>query len=524
MSYNSVSFFVFLLFFFCIYFLVPKGKTKAKQAVILAGNLVFYRFAGLNRLAVLIGTSLIVYGTSRILEHIYAGYETEKEGLKPKEQAALLARYKKRCRKWLYLALFVVVGILVYIKVGKTFGWREVGKLKDFRLGSILVPLGISYYTFSSVGYLLDIYWRKAKCEHSYLKFLTCMTFFPHIVEGPIGHYDKIMGQFGSLPGYEDRRVCFGLQLLLWGTFKKIVVADRLALFTGTIFTAPGEFAGIEVFLAVTLGAIQLYADFSGCMDMVGGIAQVMGVSLEKNFNHPFFSRSAAEFWRRWHMTLGAWYKDYILMPIATSPRFMRLTVKVRERCGKRAGRIFSTAVPTAVVWILTGMWHGTGMSYLAWGLYWGTLIILSDALSPEIKKASDFLHIQTESRVFAVVQMVRTFFLFCIGRMFTAAGSLGGCVILWSRLFYEPRLGEILSGGLFKHGLDAPNFCVALLGILLMWSVSIFQERMGIRERIASAPLVVRWPVYYGAILLILVFGMYGSVYDASTFVYGEF
>lgn len=524
MTYNSLQFILFFAVFLTLYLLMP--RVRLRQIVILIGNVVFYKLAaGFNMLAVLVGTSLVIYVAGRIIDHIYAGYEAEKEGLTPKEATALFADYKKRAKKFLLLALLIILGILFYVKIGKLLGFKEVARVSQlFALKRVLIPLGLSYYTFSGVGYLLDIYWKKAKCEHDYFKLLVCMTYFPHIVQGPISRYHKLMKQFGTLPGFSYERVCFGLQRMLWGFFKKMVVADRLSLFTSTIFASPSSFAGIEIFFAVTLCAVELYADFSGCMDIVIGAAQTMGITLDENFSHPFFSKSAAEFWRRWHITLGAWFKDYVYMPIAMSPRFMKASVNIRKKRGTRIGQIFSSAIPLAVVWLLTGLWHGTGLDYVAWGCYWGILIILSAILAPDFKKWTQKLHIDTASFGWKLFQMVRTYFLFVIGRMLTVTGSLKGFGQLISGLFQEHRLWALFDGTLYQHGLDYKNFCVAIVGIFFIWIADMLGEHMRIRENLAKQPLVLRWLAYYGVIVLLLIFGMYGSAFDASKFVYGGF
>ena len=393
-----------------------------------------------------------------------------------------------------------------------------------FSGGTILVPLGLSYYTFSSVGYLLDLYWKKAKCERDYFRLIVCMTYFPHIVQGPIGRYDKLLKQFAALPGFCYERVCAGLIRMLWGFIKKMVIADRLALFTRTVFASPGEFAGFEIFLAVSLCAVELYADFSGCMDIVIGAAETMGITLDENFKRPFFSKSAAEFWRRWHITLGAWFKDYVYMPVAMSPRFMKTCVNFRKKHGNRAGQIFSSAIPLAIVWLLTGLWHGTGADYVVWGVYWGAVIILGTVLTPEFKKLTAKLAINTESFGYQFFQMVRTYFLFVIGRMFTVTGSLEGFGKLVAGLFKEHRLWTIFDGSLYQHGLDYKNFCVAVIGITAIWISDILGERINIRESLSKQPLVLRWFVYYSGIVILLIFGMYGEAFDASNFVYGGF
>lgn len=524
MSYNSLTFILFFAVYLVIYLCMP--RVWLRQGVILVGSLVFYRYAGrLTPLAILLLTSVIVYAASLCIAKIYDGYEVEKEGLSAKEQAVLFAGYKKKSRKYLWAALALILGILIYTKAGRLLHWTEAGKLSElFQWKAYIVPLGISYYTFSSVGYLLDIYWKKAKCERNYFSLLACMSYFPHIVQGPISRYDKVLKQFHTLPGFSYERVCFGLQRMLWGYFKKMVVSDRIALVTSNVFSAPSEYAGVEILIFVILGAVELYADFSGCMDIVIGAAQTMGVTLEENFKRPFFSKSAAEFWRRWHITLGVWFKDYIYMPIAMNPKFMKLAVSVRKKSGNKAGQIFSAAIPLGVVWILTGLWHGTGADYVVWGCYWGTLIILETVLAPEMKKWTQKLRIDTTTFGYRLFQMIRTFLLFCIGRMITVTGSLEGFASMVTGLFREHRLWVLFDGSLYLHGLDQKNFAVVFFGILLMWAVDIMQEKMKIRESLGRQPIVLRWFVYYGVIAFLLIFGMYGSAYDSGAFLYDAF
>ena len=195
---------------------------------------------------------------------------------------------------------------------------------------------------------------------------------------------------------------------------QKIVIADRLSIFTGNVFEAWQKKSGSILLVATVFAAVELYCDFSGCMDIASGISEMFGIELEKNFRHPFFSRSAAEFWRRWHITLGTWFKDYVYMPIVVSPKLIKMVQAVKKKFGTRAGKSVMLIIPLSIVWILTGIWHGTGMAYVVWGVYWGLLIILSAVLEPEIKSLTKFLRINTETQSWKVFQMIRTFFLFC--------------------------------------------------------------------------------------------------------------
>ncbi|MCD7765579.1 MAG: hypothetical protein LUH53_03550 [Lachnospiraceae bacterium] len=524
MGYNSVFFLGGVLIFLGVLYLL---RGRARTVWILLMNLIFYVWAGGRAgLAVILATCVIVYMTGRRMETIYAGFETEKKGLTPKEQMGLLNCYKKRTRRYLWLALFLIFGAWAAVKAGKLCIGQTTDSFREMIAGKgIIVPLGISYYTLSSAGYLLDVYWRKTKPEHNFLDLFTVMTYFPHIVQGPIGKYNRLTGQLKNLPKFDYERVCFGLQLMLWGYIKKLVIADRLALFTSTVFAEPSNFAGTEIFLAVVLCAIELYADFSGCMDIVGGISQAIGIELDVNFRQPFFAKSAAEFWRRWHITLGTWAKDYIYMPIAISPTYMQWTWKLKKSTESFFSSLLKELLPLLLVWLFTGLWHGTGYGYIVWGLYWFALILLSHAVKPLTDRFLKQFAIQTDRPLYRACQSIRTFFLFVIGRMFTVAGGLQGCWLLWKQLFAESRIWTLFDGSLYKHGVDRKYFYVVLIGMILMFCVDFWHEKgIRIRKTIAGLPLPLRWALYLTAMFTIVIFGVYGIGYDAASFIYGAF
>ncbi len=525
MSYTSFVFMGCLAVFFVIYFLLRPQTLK--RIWILIASLVFYVWAGdRGSLAILFATALIVYLVSRRMETIYSGYEAETKDMAVKERMAVLPAYKKRTKWYLWLALALILGVWIFVKVGKFLDWQTVGTFQDFSLfRSVIVPLGISYYSLSAIGYLLDVYWQKTKPEHNFLTLFTVMTYFPHIVEGPISKYSKIISQINDLPKFDYNRVCYGLQLMLWGYIKKMVIADRLAIYTGAVFGDPNAFAGMEVLIAVIFSVFQLYADFSGCMDIVGGISQVIGINLEQNFRQPLFAKSAAEFWRRWHITLGAWMREYIYMPISTNPRFIKWIGGMKKGGRKQLSNFLKNLIPSLAVWLLTGLWHGTGMDYIVWGLYWCALIVLSTVLKPYTDKLNERLHINTDGGLWHFWQGLRTSIFFGISRMFTVVGGLAGCGLLWQRLFTAARLWVLFDGSLFTHGLDQQDFTVAIIGIILILVVDVCHERgLKIRESIAKLPLPLRWIIYYGAIFAILILGIYGSGYDAASFIYGNF
>lgn len=523
MSFISGIFFVFLPAVCLVYFLVPQ---KARWIVLLAASLVFYLSWGLQAFPVVLACTLLAYGAALWMDGAYEKLDRE---IRDGELDAAAKKEKKLkakagCRRILTGAAALLIAVLVYTKVGDAL---LDGLVKNWRLRSsawlqVTVPLGISYYTFSMISYLADVYWRKDRAERNFLRFLLWVLFFPKILQGPIARHKKLARQLAEGQPFDFKRVCFGMQLALWGYFKKLVIADRLAVFVETVFAGCYEESGSLIFVvAAMLGSVQLYCDFSGCMDMASGFCQILGIELDANFNHPFFSRSAAEFWRRWHITLGSWFKDYVYMPLAVSPRLLKPAGKVRERFGARASRNLMVIIPSGIVWILTGLWHGTGYNYIAWGLYWGALIIGSSVFAPEIKRLTELLRIHTETPSWHVFQMVRTFLLFSFGRLLTLPGHLRTTLDILKKIAQKCDIWILFDGTLYEYGLNEQNFRLAILGIFVLWCVSMLQERGSLRERIAGYNLPVRWGIYYAAFFAVVILGVWGSGAGSVAFSY---
>ena len=523
-SYNSLLFFCGLLVFLGVYFLF-RGQ-KARQIWILIANIVFYIWAGWAVFVIVAVTSVIVYILTLRMGDIYRRFERKKKKLSPKEQTVLSGKYKKRTKKYLWLGFLLILSVWIYVKVGKLCGFSSANTFRDWIAGrGILVPLGISYYSLSAIGYLLDVFWRKTKPERNFICFFTVMTYFPHIIQGPISKYSELFPQFKNLPGFNYERVCFGLQRMLWGYIKKLMIADRLAVYTSAVFADPSQYAGIEIVLAVLFSVFQLYADFSGCMDIVCGISEAIGVQLEENFRQPLFSRSAAEFWTRWHITLGAWTKEYIYLPIAVNPKFLKWTRKLKKDGKPWFSSFIKAFLPLVAVWLFTGLWHGTGWDYIAWGLYWCTLMTLAKETKPLCGRIIAFMKIDGNRKYHMLWQSVRTCLIFGIGRMFTVTGSLSGCVLLWKRLLCESRFWVLFDGSLYQHGLEQKDFYVAFMGMILILAVDILHEKgIKICQVIAAQPVLIRWAIYYGGIFAVVILGYYGPGYQASSFAYGAF
>lgn len=384
---------------------------------------------------------------------------------------------------------------------------------------------GQIWYTFSSIGYLLDIYWRKIKRpEHSYLKLLLCMVYFPHIVSGPVSRYDKLLPQFDALTRPSYHRLCMGLQLMLWGLVQKLVIADRLAIFVDNVFENYTSHEGLIFIAALFFGAFRTYADFSGCMDIVYGVSEVFGVELDRNFCHPFFSKSAAEFWRRWHITLGNWFKDYVYVPVSTSSMARNIRRRVNKRFGNRASKAAMTALPLGAVWLLTGIWHGTGFHYILWGLYWGTIIFCSTIWEGQYKAVSQKLRIVVGDKLWALFQMLRTFALYCIGLLPLLAGSTKRGFWVLQRIFSKFDPWIFWDKSLYSHGLGRRDLFTGVLSIVMLLFVDFLQEKMNVRQEIAKRNIILRWTIYYLGIFAVLLLGVYGMGYNTQSFMYEHF
>jgi len=495
-----------------------------KQGMILAGNMVFFWQAGVSALAVVIGTSLIAYGATRLIERKYAGYEKEKADLPLKKRIEVFNAYKKRCRGYMYAALAFMIGIFTYVKIGRYLGWQVSG-FAGFSFGkSVIVPLGLSYYTFMTIGYILDVYWNKAKVQHNYFKFLLCMTYFPHIVSGPFSRLDKLMEQFDRLPNFEYKRFCFGMQLALWGLFQKLVIAEGLYIFVHTVSVSIMDYAGLEIVIALIFNVIYSFADFSGCMDIVRGISQAIGVELDLNFRQPFFSKSVSEFWRRWHITLGAWMRDYIFVPITRNKNFRSKGQAIAKR-SRACGILFNVGIPSMLAWLFSAAWHGTGVAFILWGVYYSVIQVISQILEPTYETLCGRLHIDRSSRGFSIWQRIRTMGLFCIGSSLTFNGSAGGCVTLWKQIVSELRLWVLFDGSLFNYGLNRREFWMVLFCVAVLMLVEALKEKgVQLRETVAGKPVILRWCAYYALIFAILILGFYGPGYNASDFIYAGF
>ncbi len=526
MTFIQLEFLAFLIAGIIFFYLFP---VKYRWVALLLLSIAFYAVAGVKFFPFILTTSFSVYLAGVWMGRIYKKQEGQLagEGLTRQDKKAIKERAKRRCRRVVVAALLLNVGILCVVKFTKFFVEpineliRAMGGEGTFSAAYIIVPLGISYYTFTSLSYLLDVYWKRVGYEKNYLRFLLYAIYFPHILQGPIERYGRLGERLKQELRFDYDRVASGMQLMIWGYFKKLVLADRINIFINGAYGSYEKYGGLVQILAMLFDVVYIYADFSGCMDMARGISQIFGVELDLNFNHPFSAKSVTEFWRRWHMTLGGWFKDYVYYPISTSGLVKGITKAARGKLPDRLTRSIVTVIPVSVTWVLTGLWHGTGKTYLAWGIYYAFMIFMSVSFEEDFKRLAVKLKINTQAPSFLFFQMARTTLIFTGGRLLTRPGTLHQSWYVLKAAVREFNPWVLFDGTLYKFGLDRQDFTLALMCIALFGFVSHLQQKGSVREMIAKQNLIVRWAIYLGAIFAVLILGIYGPGYDASAFVY---
>ena len=526
MTIISYEFLLFVIFFILIYYIFPK---RAQWWVILAGNVVFYAFSGFENLLIVLATSASSYFFSERMQQNLRKQDELTAGLDRKEARVIKEQMKKSRKKLLVAALVIAIGVLAFLKyynfaihsINSILGAEKLPGLQ------LIAPLGISYYTFMLVSYLVDVYNGKVRVEKNPARFFAYILYFPQISQGPIARYNEVAPQIFASHSYDFDTVRKGLLLMVWGFFKKLVIANRLSSYSINIANPGNGVVGAALLLGPLMFSVQVYCDFSGCMDIVRGLSECLGINLSENFERPYFSETLPEFWRRWHISLGAFFREYVFYPVSTTKLFLKLNTKSRKLFGSEAGRVIASCLPIMCVWLLTGLWHGAATNYIAWGLYHGVLICLSTAIEKPSAIWCEKLHINRENRVWKLFRMLRTFFLCLIGRIFFITDSVSHSLYVFKSIFANLGIFSISSELLPS----AKSTAVILAGCLLLLCVSIVQERRKkrgetatIRDWLLGRSLPIRWAVIVSGVIMILVLGIYGPNTNASTFVYFQF
>ncbi len=531
MSFVSMDFALFVTVALILFYVVPK---KWQWVVLLVASYVFYAQNDAKDLIYIIVTTVTTYICAALIDKSFAAQKAylseNKDILSKDEKKQYKAKVKKVQKRYLISCLVLNFGILAYLKYANI----SIAYINLFRLtyfGStdfipfirVLLPLGISFYTFQSMGYLIDIYYGKYERQRNLFRFALYVSFFPQIVQGPISRFGKLAETLYGEKSFDWARIRSGFYRIIWGLFKKLVIADRLSAFVSSVMTAKEAYPGLYILLAVFFYSMQIYGDFSGGIDVAIGVSEMFGVVLPENFERPFFSKSISEYWQRWHITLGTWFKDYIFYPLSLNKTIIRISKKVREKGAETIGKRIPIYIPMFFVWALTGMWHGSEMRYVVWGLFNFVFIVLGTELEPVSKYITTGFKLDERSFLMRAYRVTKTFALMSFLRLFDinadtteAFKAFRLCFTGW-RSFDITRVYEELS-------LPREDFIVAVIAVCLLFVLSLLQRKGSVRKRIFSYPVPVQWVILSALIVIVSVFGYYGPGYDAGSFIYGAF
>ena len=523
----SLSFVLFLAVSLAAYYLVGRFSRRSQWVVLLAASLAFYCLVGRwQTLAYMLACAAITWAVPLALARMDERCREERAAAPDRAaRRAVRAAWDRRRRAVLAAALLACFGMLAYLKYWNVLLF-EVGLAASPASLGLVLPLGISFYTFQAVSYLVDAYNGRFEPQRNPLKHLLFVSWFPQVIQGPINRYADLGPQL--LEYHEARSVRYDRAILrfFYGALKKIVIANMTVGIIESIFSnvTPG-IPGSVVAFGVLLYSAQQYGDFSGGIDMVEAASSLFGVRMAENFRRPYFSVSLADFWRRWHVTLGAWMRDYVFFPFAVS-RPMRALGARASRLGEHLGRTLPACAANVLVFLIVGLWHGAEPHYVAWGLYNGLVIALADLLAPAFRRANAALRVDTGSRARRAFCVLRTFLVVNLGWYFDRIYDFGDSLLCLRNTFtnYNP---EVFLVTLHEDGITTLNlqFLVfAALACAIVFAVSLAQERgVDVSERILGWNCVARAALYF-LVLGLIVIASFLTQNVAGGFMYANF
>ncbi|HJA93730.1 MAG TPA: MBOAT family protein [Candidatus Eisenbergiella merdipullorum] len=520
----SITSFYFLLFYACvllIYYIVPK---KGQWVILLLASILYYLFSD--------NGFLIFYPVAAVLA-CYVGIHRMVRVKEHADELKAQGRDPERMRRRALIGVIVVnVGALFLLKY-INFGINTINGVSSLFGGSSellkhldwLAPLGISYYSLTLIGYVVDVYFEIAEPLKNPGKLALYGMFFPCMLSGPILRYREDGDQLYEPHPFNYVQVTRGMQRMLWGFFKVLVISERMGLIVDTVYGNAAQYPGLYIWIGTVAFAFQLYTNFSGGMDISLGIAQTLGLRLPENFERPFFSKTISEYWRRWHITLGVWMKDYVFYPILRSSLFTKLGKKLRARFGKKRGKQLTTFAGMFLLWFAVGIWHGGDWKYvIGSGLLHWAYIVCGELLGPVYAKGMAKLGIDPKAKWVDRLRVLRTFFLVNIGFVFFRADSTGAALSMLKEAVSVFNPGILIDGSIFTLGLDWIEFTIAVVSLLMLLAVSLMQEKGSVRERIGKKSLPVRWVIWYALLFYVILLGNYGPDYSAAEFIYQGF
>lgn len=495
MLFNSIRFLIFFPTAVIIFFAIPN---KWRNLFLLAASYYFYMSWKPEFIILLLISTAATY-------------------LLAIRMAAAPSPASRKMR--LVLILLVNIGMLFGFKYLNFFSRETLAMLRNFNIFldipalKILLPIGISFYTLQAAGYAIDIYKEKREPEKKPINFALFLAFFPQVLSGPIGRSTQLLPQFYKKVDPHPARISDGLRLMLWGFFKKLVICDKLSIFVDKVYTAPSQFNSIQLLIAAYFYSIQIYCDFSGYTDIARGAARVMGYELMLNFRSPYLAQTVGEFWRRWHISLSSWFRDYLYIPLG----------------GNRVPRL-RLYLNLAIVFLVSGLWHGANWTFIAWGGLHGAYMIASVATARVRSGIAAALRTPQIPFLPALARTLLTFHLVTLAWIFFRADSIHTAFFLITHIF--TGMGAAVSTGFAAgpaafvksvfsfSGIETIKIVIALVSLSALAAVEIINTRFNLKNALLRSPIWLRWPAYYTLFFWIIVFGEFGD----KNFIYFQF
>lgn len=528
-SYFSIAFLVFFLpVCIVVYSVIAQA---ARRYFLLFASFAFFWFISGQLISYLFLTILAVHYFGIWLDRIQTQRSAALKAVPKEEKKALKKAYLHRSRLVLLFAAVLLIGGLLVIKYSPFFTTNVNSLLRllnvplQFDIPSYIMPIGISFFTLQAVSYLFDVYRGLVKADDNIFRLALFMSFFPQIVEGPICRYSQTADQLWNVKQIDFENFKLGVVRILFGLMKKLIIADRLNPMIKQIFDNYTQYPGGMIALAALAYTVQLYCDFSGTMDAVMGVGQIFGITMPENFQRPFFSKSISEFWKRWHITLGTWFKDYIFYPVTMSKPMKNLTSSARKKLGNHFGPLVAGSIALFCVWFCNGLWHGSAWGYIFFGMYHFVLILSGNIIAPAVTAFNKKLHINSECFAYRVFQIVRTGILVVIGEMFFRAERLTTGLSMFGKMITDFSFSVSNPDLLGDLKLDLHDIAIVVVALAFIFVISVLNEKgISVRDSVAKKNIAIRWAAVYALILFIVIFGAYGKGYVAVDPIYANF